>query len=153
CAGEPIRMSTLEQFVEAYAPYGFRREHFSTGYGLSESGLLGTNARGITARGWNRAALQRNQVIPCAPDDPDATVLISCGRPFPSLTFRIVDPDTCLECPPDRVGEVWMSGGTVAKGGYWNKPEETERTFHARLANTGEGPYLRTGDLGFFYEG
>src|SRR5207237_6792848 len=31
---------------------------------------------------------------------------------------------------------------------YWNNPEETERTFNARLAND-DGPFLRTGDLGF----
>jgi len=38
-------------------------------------------------------------------------------------------------------------------GGYWRKPELTEETFHAHLADTGEGPYLRTGDLGFMHEG
>ena len=36
--------------------------------------------------------------------------------------------------------------------GYWRKPELTEETFGAHLSS-GEGPFLRTGDLGFIDEG
>src|SRR5207249_6352627 len=49
-----------------------------------------------------------------------------------------------------EVGEIWISGPSVTRG-YWNRPEETERVFGARLADTGEGPFLRTGDLGFLW--
>ena len=37
--------------------------------------------------------------------------------------------------------------------GYWRRDAETETTFRAVLADTGEGPYLRTGDLGFIRDG
>jgi acyl-CoA synthetase (AMP-forming)/AMP-acid ligase II len=50
------------------------------------------------------------------------------------------------------VGEIWVSGASVALG-YWNRPAETAGTFCAYLADTGEGPFLRTGDLGFFVDG
>jgi acyl-CoA synthetase (AMP-forming)/AMP-acid ligase II len=33
--------------------------------------------------------------------------------------------------------------------GYWERPNETEAIFKARLADTNDGPFLRTGDLGF----
>jgi acyl-CoA synthetase (AMP-forming)/AMP-acid ligase II len=56
------------------------------------------------------------------------------------------------QCAPDEVGEIWVSSPSVAQG-YWNRPEETERTFQAYLADTGEGPFLRTGDLGFLQDG
>lgn len=151
CAGEPIRMPTLEAFATAYAPYNFRRESFSTAYALSESGLTGTLSFGIKARALDRAALLENKVKPSTEDDPGATVLVSCGIPAMGVTLKIVDPQTCLECPPDTVGEIWMQS-PVAASGYWNKPRETQETFHAQLADTGEGPYLRTGDLGFLYE-
>ena len=36
--------------------------------------------------------------------------------------------------------------------GYWNRPEETERACRAYLKD-GEGPFLRTGDLGFMKDG
>ena len=56
------------------------------------------------------------------------------------------------QCAPDHIGEVWIAGASVTQG-YWNKVEETEHTFQAYLADTGEGPFLRTGDMGFFQDG
>src|SRR5262249_10607591 len=53
--------------------------------------------------------------------------------------------------PDGSVGEVWVRGPSVARG-YWNRPELTEETFRAQLAD-GDGPYLRTGDLGFVQDG
>ena len=60
----------------------------------------------------------------------------------------IVDPDSRVPRPPEQEGEIWIAGPSVAAG-YWNRPEETARTFGARLAGSGEGPFLRTGDFGF----
>ena len=46
---------------------------------------------------------------------------------------------------------------TTSRTGYWQKPEDSERTFGATLvdasAGTPEAPWLRTGDLGFFSDG
>jgi len=66
--------------------------------------------------------------------------------------IAIVDPDTCCLQPDDEVGEIWVSGPSVAQG-YWNRLEETEHTFRAYLAGSREGPFLRTGDLGFLRGG
>src|SRR5207247_3053069 len=38
-------------------------------------------------------------------------------------------------------------------GGYWNNPEASKATFAARITGTNEGPFLRTGDLGFLVDG
>jgi len=77
---------------------------------------------------------------------------VSCGQSHPDQAVVIVDPDSLTQCPPDRVGEIWVAGSSVAQG-YWNRPAETEHTFRAYLADTGEGPFLRTGDLGFLRAG
>ena len=37
--------------------------------------------------------------------------------------------------------------------GYWQQPEISERVFRAKLKQSGEGPFLRTGDLGFLQNG
>jgi acyl-CoA synthetase (AMP-forming)/AMP-acid ligase II len=66
--------------------------------------------------------------------------------------IAIVDPDALVQCPDGEVGEIWVSGPSVAQG-YWNQAQETEHTFQASLADTGEGPFLRTGDLGFLKDG
>jgi acyl-CoA synthetase (AMP-forming)/AMP-acid ligase II len=76
---------------------------------------------------------------------------LSNGEPLPGFGVRIVDPETRRECAPDEIGEIWISGPAIAQG-YWNKPQETEDVFHAHLDN-GDGPYLRTGDLGFVKDG
>jgi long-chain fatty acid adenylyltransferase FadD28 len=69
--------------------------------------------------------------------------------------IRIVDPETRVECPARTVGEIWVHGENVTTG-YWRKPHETESTFGGRLvapsAGTPEGPWLRTGDLGFVFD-
>ncbi|MFY9573514.1 MAG: condensation domain-containing protein, partial [Blastocatellia bacterium] len=60
--------------------------------------------------------------------------------------------NTRTRTSPGQIGEIWVSGQNIARG-YWNRPEETERTFRAFLAGPGEGPFLRTGDLGFIEDG
>src|SRR5579885_1458468 len=60
--------------------------------------------------------------------------------------------ETLTPCADDEVGEIWTSGPSRAAG-YWQKAEETGRTFNAYIATTGEGPFLRTGDLGFLHDG
>jgi acyl-CoA synthetase (AMP-forming)/AMP-acid ligase II len=64
----------------------------------------------------------------------------------------IVNPESKLPCSDGKVGEVWVSGPSVAAG-YWNRPEESEAVFSAYMADSGEGPFLRTGDLGFLMKG
>jgi len=49
------------------------------------------------------------------------------------------------------VGEIWVGGPSVAEG-YWGRPDVTEEMFRARLKHSGEGPFLRTGDLGFLLD-
>jgi len=63
----------------------------------------------------------------------------------------IVEPETRRRCGPGCVGEIWVAGESVARG-YWHRSAETDAVFRARLAN-GQGPFLRTGDLGFLAEG
>merc|ERR1712178_436259 len=52
---------------------------------------------------------------------------------------------------PNSVGEIWVRGQSIAQG-YWNRIQETEQTFKARLTNNEKDYFLRTGDLGFLDE-
>src|SRR6185295_1450136 len=79
-------------------------------------------------------------------------IIVGCGRPWLGQKVVIVDPASLAECQPRRVGEVWIAGQGVAAG-YWNRPEETLGCFGARLSETGDGPFLRTGDLGYLRDG
>ena len=55
---------------------------------------------------------------------------VGCGRAQLNTKIVIVHPESLTRCAPDEVGEIWVSCPSVAQG-YWNRPEETERTFRA----------------------
>jgi acyl-CoA synthetase (AMP-forming)/AMP-acid ligase II len=154
CSAEPVHPETVEQFITAFAPHGFRPDAFHPAYGLSEHPEVSgsTRDRAPALRAFDRAALAQNRVSAVDRAAPDALRLVGNGRPGPGVVVRIVDPSTARHCPADQVGEVWVAGEYLAAG-YWGRPEATTETFQARTAGSGEGPFLRTGDLGFLYEG
>src|SRR5262249_25379536 len=101
----------------------------------------------VVRRRVDAAALERDEVAP-ATDGARARTLVASGRTLDGQRVVVVDPSTLRPCAEGRVGEIWIAGPSVARG-YWRRPEETKATFDAHLADTGEGPLLRTGDLGF----
>jgi len=160
---EPIRAGTIDRFVEAFGPCGFRREAFYPAFGMAESTLLVSGAHPDDVpkvATFSEPALRRNRVQPVSPDTPGARRMVGCGQPIPDGEIVIVNPRTCRPVGPGGVGEIWVRSPSVGLG-YWNRPEETRRVFQARLAEA-EDPsdaterdktYLRTGDLGFIHEG
>lgn len=141
---EPVLAETLDRFAEAFARCGFRREAFYPCYGLAESTLMVTGSRrgnGAVRRAVDTGALEKDRVV------PGSRTLVSSGQGAPGLRVVIVDPASAARLPAGRVGEIWVAGPSVAQG-YWGRPDETRQTFRAVRAD-GDGPYLRTGDLGF----
>ncbi|MEM7316892.1 MAG: fatty acyl-AMP ligase, partial [Planctomycetota bacterium] len=153
CGAEPIRPATLQQFSEAFAVSGFRHDSFYPCYGLAESTLLASGGIGpaeLTLRRVDREALGENRVATTT--DDNGQVLVGCGDAIHNQEIAIVDPTTCERCPDDVIGEVWVKGESIAQG-YWGLEEESETTFRAKIAGTDDGPFLRTGDLGFKLDG
>lgn len=147
---EPIRAETLDQFSATFAPYGFRRQAFYPCYGMAETTLIISGGRKSSppqVQQVQASALEQNQVYP-ASGMRDKRALIGCGRSIADQTVMIVDPDSQIQCLPQQVGEIWVSGSSVTQG-YWRQEAETDLAYHAYLTDTGEGPFLRTGDLGF----
>jgi acyl-CoA synthetase (AMP-forming)/AMP-acid ligase II/acyl carrier protein len=155
CGAEPISKSTMEQFIAAFQSSGFRREAFHPAYGMAEFTLLISTKRTQDApsfRNLDARALENGVVREVGERQQDVRPVVSCGPPVGETEVVIVDPETFKHCAPDVVGEIWLADQIIAKG-YWNNPEETNQTFRAHLALTGERPYLRTGDLGFVKDG
>ena len=147
---EPVRAETLERFAAAFEPCGFRREAFHPCHGLAEATLLvsgGRIGKGPTVKSVSTHGLASNRVIDASAADGGQAIVGSGALPVKG-SIAIVDPQTMTPCPPGHIGEIWVSGLSVA-GGYWNAPEETARTFQAFISDSKEGPFLRTGDLGF----
>lgn len=151
---EPVRAETLQKFADAFAPAGYRPEAFMPVYGLAEATLLvsgGSKSPGPVVEHIDRAALREDRVAAARPGEQSAAALVGCGRPQGGRVI-IVNPVTRRPCAADEVGEIWLAGPCVGRG-YWARPEETEQTFSAVLADTSEGPFLRTGDMGFLHRG
>jgi 8-amino-7-oxononanoate synthase/acyl carrier protein len=151
---EPVRASTLQAFAARFARYGFHRRAFLPCYGMAETTLIVTGGpraevpATVTVVGRD---LDNRQVELTTSQDPSARQLIGCGVSLPNSTVWIVDPETHARLPAERVGEVWVQGESVGMG-YWQQPEKSAETFQATTAD-GTGPFLRTGDLGFFHGG
>ena len=158
---EPVRAETLEQFASTFAPCGFRKEAFYPCYGMAETTLIVSGgektALPITCN-VDKAALEQNRIVKQDKSRGDIQTIVGCGQSPSDQKVIIVDPQSLTMCAPEQVGEIWVAGPSVAQG-YWNQPQETEKTFQAYLADTdisdGETsiPFFRTGDLGFLQDG
>ncbi|MBI4410450.1 MAG: fatty acyl-AMP ligase [Gemmatimonadetes bacterium] len=150
---EPIRRDTLRAFHDAFRGCGFRWSAFYPVYGLAEATLLvssgGRDYEPVIAE-LDAGELARGVVA--HQNGGRTAALVASGRLGFGTRVEIVDPATRTRAAPGRIGEIWIASPSVAHG-YWERPEETERTFRAYLADTGEGPFLRTGDLGFLADG
>jgi len=151
CGAEPIRAETLDRFAATFASAGFRADSFYPCYGLAEATLFATAGRHPArpaVKTVRRSALANHRVEYAGDGGSGAQRFVGCGHAWCDQEVLIVDPQTRRRCPADHVGEIWIRGPSVA-GGYWNRSEVSEQTFGARLADSGESRFLRTGDLGF----
>lgn len=152
---EPIQPSTLGRFAEAFKDCGFQPRAFYPCYGLAESTLIvsgGRKDRMPVIRSFDRDELEKNWAFETFRPRCPVKDCVGCGVPLEGGDIVIADPDTMARCAQGRIGEIWVKGPSVAEG-YWNNPKETEAVFWAYLKDTKEGPFLRTGDLGFLHRG
>ena len=101
-----------------------------------------------TVKHLDAKALQVNRVEALAEPRTGSLSLVGCGHPRLGHEVIIVNPETRHTSGAGDVGEVWIRGDSVGMG-YWQNPQATEDIFRAHTADTAQGPYLRTGDLGF----
>jgi fatty acid CoA ligase FadD21 len=153
---ERVEPATLQRFADRFAHFNFRDRMMRPSYGLAEATVFvatGTWSDSSGAVHFDLGELSAGRAQRCA--DGTGTALVKYKVPQ-SPTLRIVDCDTSSECPQGLVGEIWVHGANIA-GGYWRKSPEEQSCFGAMLVDpspgTPDGPWLRTGDLGFIFEG
>ncbi len=155
CGAEPIRVETMNRFFHAFEPWGFKKQSFSPAYGLAEFTLAATitpQTSPPTHLELDGKSFEKGIIAPTSQIDPDTRKIVCCGPPIQETNLRIIDEKTHHHAPQGRIGEIWLAGPSVTKG-YWQNTEETLKTFNAFTADTNEGPFLRTGDLGFLRDG
>ncbi len=150
---EPIRPETLDLFGRTFESCGFRQAAFYPCYGLAEGTLFvsgGKTTAPPIIKEFRADELEKNRAIEKPLSGEKSRMLVGCGCTFGQQKILLVHPETLTEVKLGEIGEVWVSGSSIARG-YWNRQEETARTFGAFLSDGGEGPFLRTGDLGFLH--
>ncbi|MCA9778891.1 MAG: AMP-binding protein, partial [Candidatus Eremiobacteraeota bacterium] len=145
CSAEPIRHQTVQKFIQKFGPGGLNPGAFKPSYGLAEAtvAVAGETGPRCKCRELSLSALRDNRVEQPR-EESDVTTLVACGGPLGELDVRIVSDRKSLL--PDSIGEVWLRGPSVAQG-YWKTTPDSD-PFQSYL-QTNEGPFLRTGDLGF----
>jgi acyl-CoA synthetase (AMP-forming)/AMP-acid ligase II len=147
CGAEPIRPASLRSFAERFASAGFDASALYPCYGLAESTLFvsgGARGGGATVRSFDPGALAAHRAQPVS----GGRELVACGRPQPEHEVVIVDSESQQRVAPGQIGEVQVTGPSVALG-YWRNSAASAETFASREGKT----FLRTGDLGFVHEG
>ena len=155
CGAEPIHHRTIKTFTQLFAPQGFKGNAFMPAYGLAESTLVVSSTSRSESPHMitvDSAALESHRVEVRNPDDAGIRELVGCGRPLPGSQVIVVEPGSGVECAAGQVGEIWVSGPSVALG-YWRRAEATNEAFNAQVSGRSEEHFLRTGDLGFFSDG
>ncbi len=151
--GEPVRHSTLDRFTNAFSPTGFNRSSFFPCYGLAEFTLQASVSRPC------KEPVIREMVINDFQHGPEVSrrvsaaegrvaKVVACGNVDGENRALIVDMERLVQVEDETTGEILLKGPSKALG-YWGAAEESRETFDVFLAN-GEGPFLRTGDMGFF---
>ncbi|HEY9629174.1 MAG TPA: AMP-binding protein [Coleofasciculaceae cyanobacterium] len=152
---EPVRRQTLEDFAAKFKPYGFHSNQLYPCYGMAEATLMISGGLVDAEPIYDLVeanTLEQNQIVTAASNTQSVKHLVGCGQAWLDAKIVIADPESLVQCHPNQVGEIWISGRSVTQG-YWRRPEQTKHTFEARLQDTQEGPFLRTGDLGFLQNG
>lgn len=150
---EPVRHETISRFSAAFGPYGFRQCAMQPSYGLAEATLAvttGSPHHSPPVVFLDKVMLGQRWAVPT--DRSSGFPMVGCGGNLCSQTICIVEPSTCLLCPPGRIGEIWVAGPHISLG-YWGEPPAIAAGFSGYLTDVREGPFLRTGDLGFIFAG
>lgn len=154
CGAEPIRDKTMKGFAEKFARTGFKASQLFPVYGMAESVLIVTGGDYRKEPIYFEAdskSLEENKLLP-ARDGHESRVLTACGFPWLGMSVAIINAETNTPSAKNEIGEIWANGSSIARG-YWNDAKETENTYNAYIAGSADGPWLRTGDLGFIHEG
>ena len=152
---EFIREDAMRRFAATFAPCGFRWESFYPCYGMAEGTLLVSGGFKNSAPVIDfdeEISFKQEQSVNPENGNNNSKPIVSCGKNWQGQKIVIANPKLLTLCAEGQVGEIWVQGQSVTQG-YWNRLEETEKTFDAYLNDTKEGPFLRTGDLGFLKNG
>jgi fatty-acyl-CoA synthase len=161
---EPVSIQAVRTFEATFAPFGLPDNAIKPSYGIAEATLFVSTispTASPSAIHVDREQLSAGRALVVGADR--GLALVACGQVARSQWAVIVDPDSHVELPDGRVGEIWLHGDNVARR-YWGSPQQSRQTFDARLrsrlpsgghadGSPSGARWMRSGDLGFYLDG
>jgi len=147
-ASEPALASTLRDFCERMAKYGFARETMCPGWGLAEATVFATlqsPRQAPRSEVIDREALVREETA--RPTAGEGVSVVSIGVPIPDCTIEIRDARR-RPLPERHVGKVWLRSNALFSD-YHGDEERTKRVLVDGWLDTGDRGYLADGELFF----
>ncbi len=151
---EPVSSVTMQKFGKIFQAAKLDPNVLMPVYGLAEYTLMVSgrwaNDNGPTYLELDDEHLLDGKARPADEKTKNTRHLTSNGAA--EGRAAIVDPNTFLKLPDGDLGEIWLTGPSLSPG-YWNKPDVTSAVFGQRIKDApNDGPYYRTGDLGFLLD-
>jgi acyl-CoA synthetase (AMP-forming)/AMP-acid ligase II/aryl carrier-like protein len=144
---EPISVALCNEFMNALAYTGLKRNVMFPVYGLAEACLAVAFPPVETDYRWiriNRHRLTVGTQIEVNPREARDTLEAMClGHVVPNTEMLIAD-DARVGLPDEKVGHILIRGASVTRG-YFGDPEATAAVIDAN-------GWLDTGDLGVIHE-
>lgn len=156
---EMILPSTVRNFIEKFKTADFPADAFCFAYGLAEATLVVTCNSPFSKpdiKVFDASALNGKKAVLSLEGDPDSVEIASCGfiedgnSTYGDQKLVIIEPESKTLLENDTVGEICVSGASVAKG-YFNNALLTEECFNFQVKGVEGESFLRTGDLGFIH--
>lgn len=156
---EPLDAKTMRIFFNQFR--NLPRQVCIPFYGLAENTLC-VVSYGKTIVEVCRPSLEANKLVikdkrsiksylESTHEGDNVVTIVSVGQLVKNIEVRIVNPETHRLAADNEPGEIWVNSSSTGKG-YFNRPEQTEEGFRAKVQDSPENEefrFLRTGDLGF----
>jgi acyl-CoA synthetase (AMP-forming)/AMP-acid ligase II len=140
-AAETINIDTYENFYTVFKKYGLKRESLSCGYGIAESIAYVTDTKlGKKGNSWNilvdEDCFKKEELKIVY---TNGKKIASCGKPNYNVIVGIYDNNKNEILNELNIGEIIVSSDSVVE--------------EYKTLQIDDKKYLKTGDLGFLYQG
>ncbi len=146
---EPVKYKSHAMFYERFKSYGLRLEILQTSYGMAENVFAATQndlSKLPYVEEIDRESFVTDKVARPAYDGRPAIQMMSCGKPIPMTTIRIVD-DKGHDLPERHVGEIVLKSNCMLNE-YYNRPDITKKAFlHGGWYMSGDYGYMVNGEI------
>ena len=151
---EPVHYLPTKKFNERFAECGLKPDVIRPGFGMAEIVIMFSGSKtGLHGLCVDRHVLETEGRVKLLDEDAaetDKKMLVNLGSQMDGHEIVIKGAENQV-LPEGEVGELMVSGPSVAQGYYENK-QATEKIFLQKIKGK-EQPFLATGDTALLWEG